>query len=60
MMLSLILSRVILDSFPISRQMFTLIALLIESIELDTMWNSVIDTVEEAVEGNTPVKLEPI
>ena len=40
--------------------MLTLVMLLVESIDLDAMWNSVIDTVDENTEGNTTIKSEPI
>jgi hypothetical protein len=46
--------------FPIPQRTLTLVMHPVESIDIDAMWNSVIDTVNETTEGNTTVKSEPI
>lgn len=37
-----------------------MVMLLVESIDIDAMWTSVIDAVNEPVEGNTTVKSESV
>jgi hypothetical protein len=37
-----------------------MVMLLVESIDINTIWNPVIDMVNESMEGNTTTKSEPI
>jgi hypothetical protein len=49
-----------LSSYHVSRRTLTLVTLPVESIDIDLLWNTVIDTVNEAEKEDTTVKSEPI